>query len=87
MKDGNDSVTQLHSLEEAVSGLDDVFIKSNNERLYQFIIAKTEKALIERVLERAYGNQLRTARILGINRNTLREKIRRLRIDVEKWKV
>lgn len=86
MKQKDDSVVQLNSLEEAVSSIDDVFIKSNNERLYHFVIDKIGKALIERVLERAYGNQLRTARILGINRNTLREKIRRLHIDVARWK-
>jgi len=48
---------------------------------------KIEKPLLEYVLEQTEGNQLKTARILGINRNTLRSKVKKLNIEVEKWKV
>ena len=41
-----------------------------------------EKPLIEVVLERVGGNQLHAARMLGINRNTLRKKITDLDIDL-----
>jgi len=48
--------------------------------LYQLVIDAAEKALITLALERTKGNQLATARLLGINRNTLRSKIRGLHI-------
>jgi two-component system nitrogen regulation response regulator GlnG len=52
--------------------------------LYQRIIERVEKPLIELTLERTGGNQLRAAGILGINRNTLHKKISYLRIEPKK---
>jgi two-component system, NtrC family, nitrogen regulation response regulator GlnG len=43
--------------------------------LYQRIVAEIERPLIELALKRAGGNQVRAARMLGLNRNTLRKKI------------
>jgi two-component system nitrogen regulation response regulator GlnG len=54
--------------------------------LYRSILQIVEKPLIENILERTYGNQIKAARILGLNRNTLRTKIKRLGINIEKWK-
>ena len=54
--------------------------------LYKTTIQAIEKPLIEGALERTAGNQLKAARILGINRNTIRSKIRKLGIDAKKWK-
>ncbi len=48
------------------------------------VICDIEKPLIERALELTGGNQIRAAEILGLNRNTLRKKIRELRIDVRR---
>ena len=54
--------------------------------LYKTIMSKVEKPLIEHALERTDGNQIKAARVLGINRNTIRAKIKRLGIDVSRWK-
>ena len=43
--------------------------------LYDRVIAEVERALIEAMLLRYNGNQLRTARALGLNRNTLRKRL------------
>ncbi len=43
--------------------------------LYDRVIAAVERPLIEAVLQRHAGNQLRTARALGLNRNTLKKRI------------
>ena len=52
--------------------------------LYARTLEIIEKPLIEAVLERTNGNQLRAAEILGINRNTLRKKIGELGIELKR---
>jgi len=54
------------------------------EGLYDEVIARVERPLIELVLEQTDGNQVRAAQILGLNRNTLRKKIALLRIAPRK---
>lgn len=46
--------------------------------IYNMVIHSVEKPLIEMALKHADGNQTRAAEILGINRNTLRNKIKQL---------
>ena len=48
------------------------------------MLEMVEKPLIEAVLNRTGGNQLKAAEILGINRNTLRKKITDLGIELPK---
>lgn len=52
--------------------------------IYDRIIRQVEKPLITRMLAQTGGNQIRAAELLGLNRNTLRKKIRELDIDVKK---
>lgn len=49
--------------------------------LYDRLIAEVERPLIETVLARCGHNQLRAARMLGINRNTLRKRLDTLGIE------
>ena len=44
--------------------------------LYEKVIESVEKPLVEEVLRRVGGNQTKAGKILGINRNTLRKKLR-----------
>ena len=44
--------------------------------LHELVIAGIEKPLLEMVLTETNGNQTQAANILGINRNTLRKKIK-----------
>jgi len=55
---------------------------SQPECLYQTLLAEVEPPLIEEVLRYTRGNQSRTAKILGITRNTLRTKLDRYDIPV-----
>jgi Fis family transcriptional regulator len=48
--------------------------------LYGMVINSVEKPLVELVMKYSEGNQTRAAELLGINRNTLRNKIRQYRI-------
>lgn len=76
-------------IKEMVSQLlkEDALFTEGKGVLYKTILAKVEKPLIEHVLERTEGNQLKAAKILGINRNTMRSKIKKLAIDVKRWKI
>ena len=49
--------------------------------LYDRIIAEVERPLIRAMLDRHGGNQLRAARAIGINRNTLRKRLDDLGLD------
>jgi len=51
--------------------------------LYGMVIPEVEKSLIEMVLRETKGNQIRSSKILGINRNTLRSKIKKLGIKLK----
>jgi two-component system, NtrC family, nitrogen regulation response regulator GlnG len=52
-------------------------------QVYQSALAAFEKPLFLAMLKRNGGNQLRTAKALGINRNTLRKRLNDLDIDPE----
>lgn len=47
-------------------------------RLYRSVMARVEAPLLRHALELSAGNQLKAARLLGINRNTLRKRLRLL---------
>ena len=53
--------------------------------LYHAALAAFERPLFEHVLRETGGNQLQAARILGINRNTLRKRLSDLGIDAEQF--
>jgi two-component system, NtrC family, nitrogen regulation response regulator GlnG len=49
--------------------------------LYQRIVNAVERPLVRQVMMSAAGNQIKAARVLGVNRNTLRKKLADLDID------
>jgi two-component system, NtrC family, nitrogen regulation response regulator GlnG len=52
--------------------------------IYHVILDEVERLLLQVVLDETDGNQLRTADLLGINRNTLRKKVRTLGVEVRR---
>jgi two-component system nitrogen regulation response regulator GlnG len=50
--------------------------------LYSRVITEVERPLIQMTLAETRGNQIKAASMLGLNRNTLRKKIRELEIPV-----
>jgi Fis family transcriptional regulator len=69
------------SLEQLVKSKLEVLFDQQKEAnveingLYGLVIEQVEKPLIELALRVYNGNQVRTAQMLGINRNTLKKKI------------
>ena len=50
--------------------------------LYDRVLKEIEKPLITLTLQETRGNQIKAAQVLGLNRNTLRKKIKELEIPV-----
>ncbi len=48
--------------------------------IYDMVLAEIETPLLERVLEHTRGNQTQAAIVLGLNRGTLRKKLKRYKL-------
>jgi DNA-binding NtrC family response regulator len=53
----------------------DTLIKGDESRPYHSLISEVERMLIKKALDLCDGNQVQAARLLGINRMTLRKKL------------
>ena len=49
--------------------------------IYEMVITTIEKPLLLYIMNQAEGNQSNAAKILGLNRNTLRKKLKQHKID------
>jgi two-component system nitrogen regulation response regulator GlnG len=67
-------------LEEKLADLVDRMGGLETGDIYSMVLHRVEKPLITLVLKKTEGNQVRAAQLLGINRNTLRKKIKELGI-------
>jgi len=66
---------------------EDSLYRDKADQLYKCILEIMEKMLFEQVLQRTDGNQLKASRILGINRNTMRAKIKKLGLNPNAYKI
>ncbi len=75
-KDNNDRKSLHKHTEDAL----EVYFESlNGDRpgdLYELVIGEVERPLFKAVLDYTQGNQSQAAGILGLNRGTLRKKLR-----------
>ncbi|MCD6498830.1 MAG: sigma-54-dependent Fis family transcriptional regulator [Deltaproteobacteria bacterium] len=78
------TLLDTYSLDELVKAKLDMFLQRLKgyriEGLYGEIMSRVERELIRQVLDHTDGNQVQAAKVLGINRNTLRSKIQKLGI-------
>jgi DNA-binding protein Fis len=59
------------------------YIERYKGELYEKIMSETEKVLLEQVLKETEGNQVQAAKILGISRFTLRDRLEKYNIQKE----
>lgn len=72
------------ALDEALREYLKAGIGSGKEgNIHEFVIGRVERALIGLILEEEKGNQVRAAKRLGINRNTLRKRMKDLHITTK----
>lgn len=69
-----------------ILGTDERFYMIDIGRSYSTIIDDIEKITIIKALERSLGNQIAASKVLGLHRNTLRNKIKKFGIDVGRFK-
>ncbi|BCB97086.1 acetoacetate metabolism regulatory protein AtoC [Dissulfurispira thermophila] len=67
-------------LESKLNGFLNKMAEVEKSNLYDTIMSEVEKALFSMVLQEANGNQVRAAKMLGINRNTLNKKIKEYKL-------
>ncbi|MFA4984297.1 MAG: helix-turn-helix domain-containing protein [Candidatus Omnitrophota bacterium] len=81
-----DKLREEVQLVDKITELQDALYKEKEGVLYKAVLDVVERPLIEHALQRTEGNQFKAARILGINRNTMRSKIRKLGINARIYK-
>ncbi|MGH7348827.1 MAG: helix-turn-helix domain-containing protein, partial [Candidatus Rokuibacteriota bacterium] len=75
------ATSRNESFDELVTGALPALVgeaTADGGRLYRTVMARVELPLLRHVLETCGGNQLKAAKRLGINRNTLRKRLRLL---------
>lgn len=70
-------------LNEVIHKIDPYVETKANMGVYNDIVSLVEKSLIKSALKKMNGVQTATAQFLGINRNTLRKKIKEFRIKIK----
>ncbi|HEY2892187.1 MAG TPA: sigma 54-interacting transcriptional regulator, partial [Dongiaceae bacterium] len=87
MPGNDDQLARSESLSEATERHLRQYFTAHRPRLpasglYERVLREIERPLLGIALEATRGNQIKAAELLGINRNTLRKKIRELEIEI-----
>jgi two-component system, NtrC family, nitrogen regulation response regulator GlnG len=67
-----------------LSALIDRLLQDSDGKLHDTVIAAVERLLFAKILEHTHGNQGKACELLGLNRSTLRHRLRTLGLGVDK---
>jgi two-component system nitrogen regulation response regulator GlnG len=67
-----------------LGGLIDDLLAKGDKELHGQVVRAVERLLLERVLRHTHGHQAQASELLGLNRATLRHKLRSLGLAVDK---
>lgn len=70
------SRTLRNSVEQALKNYFDHLDGQDVTDVYEMVLCEVEAPLLESVMEHVKGNQTRASEILGLNRGTLRKKLK-----------
>jgi two-component system nitrogen regulation response regulator GlnG len=70
-----------------LAALIDALLHDSEDQLHDKVIAAAERVLFIRVLKHTHGNQARASELLGLNRSTLRHRLRTLGLALDKGPV
>jgi len=84
---GNQINCDLDQLQRTVEEFIDRYMGANidelpEEGIYQKLLPNFERPIVKAALSYTNGNQIKAAEVLGLNRNTLRKKIREQNIRI-----
>jgi DNA-binding protein Fis len=79
-ENGTGELQIARELADIVPQLVDRLSRAKPGRIYRQALELLERPLLCHVLAMTGGNQLRAARVLGLNRNTLRKRCRELKL-------
>jgi len=71
-------------MEQRLKGFVKQMKASGGRNIYSILLREIERPLITITLKETNGNQIQAAHLLGMNRNTLRKKIKDLKIRIQK---
>ena len=72
-------MNKIHSIDECISANLDAYFEelgdNSAHNIWDMVMLSVVKAILNKVMEKANGNQSKAAAMLGITRNTLRKKL------------
>ena len=71
-----DSLTLRDNVSQAMDTYFSMLDGSDVSEVYQLVMSEVEAPLLESVLKYTRGNQTKAAKVLGLNRGTLRKKLK-----------
>ena len=69
------------SVRQAVSGYVSKLNGKDTEDLYELALCEVEAPMLDVIMQYTRGNQTRAANMMGINRGTLRKKLKKYGLD------